>query len=170
LITPTNWRDLFVGWRNYYQGSLYKKSNLARIWLALPKLINWKIWTSRNKEIFEGTFLSPRKFAMVAKVLLVDTMGATGIQNLLLKPLNTKERLCAREFLDKSSTMFYNNFVQLLRTSNWKIRMEFKHFQNWWTSLSSHVLFFYGTSKGNPRLVGVRCLFASKHTPFLLMP
>ena len=54
LTMPTNWNDFFVCWKDYYQGSLSNKPNFARAWEALPKYIYWNLWTSRNKEIFEG--------------------------------------------------------------------------------------------------------------------
>jgi hypothetical protein len=49
---------------------------------------------------------------MVSKVLLVETVGVRGIQNLLLKPINREERLWVRDFLDKSRNMSYNNYLQ----------------------------------------------------------
>ena len=54
LTLRTNWNDFFECWKDYYQGSLYKNPDFARAWEALPKYICWKLWITRNKEIFEG--------------------------------------------------------------------------------------------------------------------
>ena len=59
LILPTNWNDMFDCWKDYYQGSLHQKTDLTRTWVALPNYICWKIWTAKNKEIFDGEASRP---------------------------------------------------------------------------------------------------------------
>ena len=43
LTLPTNWKDFFICWKDYYHGSLNKKPDFLRAWVDLPKYICWKI-------------------------------------------------------------------------------------------------------------------------------
>ena len=69
-MLPTNWSDFFSCWKYYYQGLFFKKTDFARSWEALPKLICWKLWAARNKEIFEEKKQSRKSFS-IGK----DTLG-----------------------------------------------------------------------------------------------
>ena len=99
MILPTNWNDLFARWKDYYQGSLLQKSDLARAWVALPKYIRWNIWESRNKEFIEGEVSSPGKVMSAAKSLCVEALITRGMTHIHKEPLNSEERAWAIDFL-----------------------------------------------------------------------
>ena len=99
LTFPTNWDDLFACWKDYYQGSLINKPDFVRAWEALPRYICWKIWTTRNKEIFEGEKNSPGKSAAATKALWVEVLFMRGMHNISKEPLIAEERVRVSKFL-----------------------------------------------------------------------
>ena len=74
LILPTNWNDLFACWKDYYHGYLLQKPDLTRAWVALPKYLCWKIWVTRNKNLFEDEASCPMKERLSAKSLWVEAL------------------------------------------------------------------------------------------------
>ena len=99
LTLSTNWDDIFVRWKDYYQGSLLNKPYFARAWDALPRYICWKIWTTRNKEIFEGEKNSPSKVASTAKALWVQALCMKGMNIINNEALIVEERDWVAEML-----------------------------------------------------------------------
>ena len=93
LTLPTNWKEFFNYWKDYYHGSLNKKPYFLRAWVALPKFICWKIWIARNKGIFENVTLSPTKVSSSAKYLWTEALLSKGVRHLHLEPLTPKERI-----------------------------------------------------------------------------
>ena len=39
ITLPTNLKDLFACWKDYYQGTLFKKPDFSKAWMALPKYV-----------------------------------------------------------------------------------------------------------------------------------
>ena len=86
-------------WKNYYFGSLLNKPDFARAWESLPRYICWKIWTTRNMEIFEGGKNSPGKVAAGAKALRVEVLCMKGMNNISKESLTVEERDWVLEML-----------------------------------------------------------------------
>ena len=84
---PTNWSDFFDCWKDYYQGSLSKKPDFARAWEALPKYICWKLWKTRNSEIFEGKKSGSGKVVSTEKALWVEALSIRKMDNINKEPL-----------------------------------------------------------------------------------
>ena len=153
LILPTNWNDLFACWKYYYHGSLLQKSDLTRASVALPKYLCWKIWVTRNKELFEGEASNPRKVMIVAKSLWVEVLVMRGVKHTNNDPLNSEERVWALDFL-KPVTNRWHTAAKRPNCLNWQLRMSEEYFSNWRVNLGCKSVFFDGDSKGNPGLAG----------------
>ena len=69
ITLPTNFNDFFECWKEYYHGSFYNKPDFVRAWEALPKFICWKLWITRNKDIFEAKKNSLGKVTASGKAL-----------------------------------------------------------------------------------------------------
>ena len=67
--------------------------DLTRAWVSLPKYLRWKIWVTRNKELFEGTFSSPMKVILAAKSLRVEALVMREMKHINNEPLNFEERM-----------------------------------------------------------------------------
>ena len=90
---------MFDCWKDYYQGSLYQKSNFTRAWVSFPKYICWNIWETRNKQIFEGEASSHWKVATTAKLLWVKALLRRGMKHIQNEPLNEEEKQWAKYFM-----------------------------------------------------------------------
>ena len=90
ITMPTNWNDIFFSWKDYYQGSFKQKPDFAKAWEALPRFICWKIWTARNKEIFEGVNASTKKVSSSVKSLWVDSLSTKGMKIIKKEPLSAE--------------------------------------------------------------------------------
>ena len=107
ITMPTNSNDIFFSWKDYYQGSFKQKLDFARAWEALPRFICWKIWTARNKEIFEGVNASTKKVFDSAKTLWVDSLSMKGMKSINNEPLSIEERAWIVDLLGNPSTIFW---------------------------------------------------------------
>ena len=114
---------MFFCWKDYYQGSFFKKPDLSRAWEALPRFICWKIWTTRNKEIFEGKNTSTNKVVASAKALWVDTLAIRGMKIINNEPLTVEERAWMDLLLWNSLSSSKLNPPKMSTFLRWHIRM-----------------------------------------------
>ena len=75
IILPTNLKDFFTCWKDYYQGSLFKKPDFSKAWMDLPKYVCWKIWIARNKSLFENLNHPPVRVSSAAKYLWTEALS-----------------------------------------------------------------------------------------------
>ena len=120
IILPTNWKDLFACWKDYYQCSLFKKPDFTRAWLALPKYVCWNIWIARNKGLFENLNYSPDRVSSSAKALWFEALLSNGLRHLHIEPLNSKEKSWTRDLLYHLKTS--PTVVKKPNHTRWKIR------------------------------------------------
>ena len=99
ITLPTNTKDFFACWKDYYQGSLFKKPDFSKAWMALPKYVCWKIWIARNKSLFENLNHPPIRVSFDAKALWTEALLSKGLRQLQLDPLNTTEKRWMKDLL-----------------------------------------------------------------------
>ena len=120
FILPTTWKYFFACWKDYYQGSLFKKPDLTIAWLTLPKYICWKIWIARNKGIFENLNPSPSKISSSAKSLWAEALLSNRLRHLHLEPLNYKEKNWTRYLITQRKSSQVD--VKKPNHTRWQIR------------------------------------------------
>ena len=127
---------IFFSWKDYYQGSFKQKTDFARAWEALPRFICWKIWTTRNNEIFEGVNVSTKKVFGSEKALWADSLSTRGKKSINKEPLSAEERAWIVDLLGNTNTRFWSN-TKKLNPPSWQIRMSNEEFQNWWAKIGT---------------------------------
>ena len=93
LTLPTNLKDFFVCWKDYYQGTLLKKLDFSKAWAVLPKYVCWKIWIAINKGLFENLNHPPIRVSSAAKELWTEALLSNGFWHLQLEPLNSSKKV-----------------------------------------------------------------------------
>jgi ribonuclease HI len=126
-----------------------KQIKLAKNLQAIPKYLCWKIWLARNDQIFNSVLHSPLTVATKAKSLLREAMTYHTLkdENSLLP--EEKNWLGAIITQDTKKTI-----ARPLSTPGWRIRETDAVFQDWWRKQGKAMIFFDGTSKGNPGKAG----------------
>ena len=132
---------------------MFKTPNFTRAWLALPKYVCWKIWTARNKGLFENLNPSPGKVSSSAKALWAEALLSNGLRHLHLESLNSTEKSWTRDLL----CLLKSSLVDAKKPNplRWQVQKNLEPFSKWWTKLDCHTLFFDGASKENLGLLGV---------------
>ena len=133
--------DVAPRWKDYYQGSLFKKQDLTRAWLALPKYVCWKIWIARNKGLFENLSPSPDKVSSFAKALWIEALLSNGLRHLHIEPLNSKDKIWTIDLLRHLKTALID--VKKPNHSRWQIRKNPETSRN----------IFPGALEGNPTIM-----------------
>lgn len=129
ISLPENWTWFFFNWKDSFPGTIRSEPALARIWSALPKYVFCKVWTARNKRIFEEIPSSPAKSAVSAKSLLCETFIARGISGLRQKQLMDGEKSWIRAFFMESSLQSKITIKKEVGVC-WRIDKEPHEFQN----------------------------------------
>eukprot|EP00253_Pinus_taeda_P028283 PITA_28283 len=148
LPQQTSVSELFATWCASYPKGIFPKSFWRRIWIALPKFVCWKLWLTRNQQIFKETQYSPHQVAAKAKALPLEASPQQYIkQDPLLRP--EEKRWLA---IDPLSRKYRTS--PLKANLEWRKRETDDIFQRWWRAQNVTTIFFDGASKGNPGAAG----------------
>ena len=63
---PENWNDLFISWKQRYDGNFKNKKQFTLLWRKIPKFVCWELWLARNQSIFREKL--PPMHSIFAKI------------------------------------------------------------------------------------------------------
>ena len=145
-----NIHSLLIDWPNISPFTSLKNGNLKACWLALPKVVLWKLWLERNSRTFKDKANQAKQVVskvsgMLGHCLRSIWWDSSGV------PLSPSEEVWLHSLSPDLSSWLPLGSRAL---NALKIRLEVVEFNRWIKNVHKNILLFDGSSKGNPREAG----------------
>ena len=152
LHTRIRWsvqpKKFFLDWVSRYQETS-KNPLFKAIFKSLPKFICWKLWLARNQITFSNVH-TPTEMVDKKDVGLLEEFFSYRYKTFPPTPISTPKSEWINSFFFPPSP---TSPLPLPSRSNWQLHEE-ADYLGWCNTHQSHILYFDGASKGNPRVVG----------------